>query len=82
MESLEHIQETTLSGNGLYEVIEVESTEVLEPEVVRLKEELATERERGLGMLAEFDNYHGARGRNAPARNRPANARSFSRFST
>ena len=57
MESLEHIQETTLSDNGLYEVIEVEHTEVLEPEVVRLKEELATERERGLRMLAEFDNY-------------------------
>ena len=57
MESLEHIQETTLSDNGLYEVIEVEHTEVLEPEVVRLKEELTTERERGLQMLVEFDNY-------------------------
>jgi molecular chaperone GrpE len=57
MESLQRIQETTLSDNGLYEVIEVERTAELEPEVVRLEEELATERERGLRMLAEFDNY-------------------------
>jgi molecular chaperone GrpE len=57
MESLKHIQETTSSDNGLYEVIEVDRTEVLEPEVVRLAEELATERERGLRMLVDFDNY-------------------------
>jgi molecular chaperone GrpE len=57
MDSLEHIQEATLSDNGLYEVIEVERTEMLEPEVLRLKEELATEHERGLRLLAEFDNY-------------------------
>jgi molecular chaperone GrpE len=57
MDRLEHIQETTLFDNGLYEVIEVERTEMLEPEVLRLKEELATEHERGLRLLAEFDNY-------------------------
>jgi molecular chaperone GrpE len=57
MQGLEHIQETTLSENGLYEVIEVESTEVSEDEVVRLKGELATERDRSLRLLAEFDKY-------------------------
>ena len=57
MKSFPQIQETTLSNNGLYEVIEGESTGELDPEIVRLKEELDTERERGLRMLAEFDNY-------------------------
>jgi len=57
MQCLEHIQETTLSDNGLYEVIEREPTEVSEDEVVRLKGELATERDRSLRLLAEFDNY-------------------------
>lgn len=57
MQRLEHIQETTLSDNGLYEVIEPEPTEVSDDEVVRLKGELASERERGLRLLAEFDNY-------------------------
>ena len=56
MKSFQQIQETTLSNNGLYEVIEG-STGELDPEIVRLKEELDTERERGLRMLAEFDNY-------------------------
>jgi molecular chaperone GrpE len=50
MESLEQIQETTLTDSDLYEVIEVDRTELL-------KEELTTKRERGLQMLAEFDNY-------------------------
>ena len=57
MQNLAHIQETELADNGLYEVIEGESTGELDPEIVRLKEELDTERERGLRMLAEFDNY-------------------------
>ena len=57
MQSLKHIQETRLSDNGLYEVSEVERQDSLEPEAVRLKEELASERERGLGLLAEFENY-------------------------
>ena len=57
MESLEQIQETTLSENGLYEVIEVGDSERFEPEIVQLKEELEAERERQLRLLAEFDNY-------------------------
>ena len=57
MQSLEHIQETTLSDNGLYEVIDVEHTEVSEDEVMRLKGELAIERDRSLRLAAEFDNY-------------------------
>lgn len=57
MQGLEHIQETTLSDNGLYEVVEVVPTEVSEDEVVRLKGALATEREQSLRLLAEFDNY-------------------------
>ena len=57
MQGLEHIQETTLSDNGLYEVIEGDDIEVSDDEVMRLKEELAAERERGLRLLAEFDNY-------------------------
>lgn len=57
MQSVKHIQETKLSDNGLYEVSEVERQGSLEPEAVRLKEELASERERGLRMLAEFENY-------------------------
>ena len=57
MEGLQHIQETTLSDNGLYEVIEVERTAELDPEIIRMKEELDIECERGIRMLAEFDNY-------------------------
>src|SRR6185503_18604554 len=48
---------TELADSGLYEVIEGERTGELDPEILRLKEELDTERERGLRMLAEFDNY-------------------------
>lgn len=57
MQNLAHIQETELADNGLYEVIEGESTGELDPEIVRLTEELDTERERGLRLLAEFENY-------------------------
>lgn len=57
MQGLEHIQETTFSDNGLYDVIEAERTEISDDEVVRLKDELATERERSLRLRAEFDNY-------------------------
>jgi molecular chaperone GrpE len=57
MQRSEHIQETTLSDNGLYEVIGGEPTEVSEDEVGRLKGEFATERDRSLRLLAEFDNY-------------------------
>lgn len=57
MQSLAHIQETKLNDNGLYEVIEEELAGELDRENARLKEELTTERERGLRLLAEFDNY-------------------------
>jgi molecular chaperone GrpE len=57
MQNLVHIKETALTDDGLYEIIEGESTGELDPEIVRLMEELDTERERGLRMLAEFDNY-------------------------
>ncbi len=57
MQNLAHIQETELADNGLYEVVEGERRGELDPEIRRLKEELDSERERGLRMLAEFDNY-------------------------
>ena len=57
MQTLGHIQETKLADNGLYEVIDGERAGELHPEIVRLTEELNTERERGLRLLAEFDNY-------------------------
>ena len=57
MQSLEHIQETRLSDNGIYEVTEVECQDSIEHEAVWLNEELASERERGVRLLAEFDNY-------------------------
>ena len=57
MQDVAHIHETKLA-NDLYEVIEEERrTGEPDPAMVRLKEELETERERGLRMLAEFDNY-------------------------
>jgi len=56
MQSLAHIQETKLSDNELYEVIETERTRESGP-IVKLKQQLDAERERGLRMLAEFDNY-------------------------
>ncbi len=57
MQTLSHIQETKLSDNELYEVVAGERTGEPDPETIRLREELAAERERGLRMLAEFDNY-------------------------
>ncbi len=51
----ERIQETTLLDNGLYEVMEDESLQA--DEITRLTNELETERERSLRLLAEFDNY-------------------------
>ena len=38
MQSLKHIQETTMSDNGLYEVSEVGHPDSLESESVRLRE--------------------------------------------
>ncbi len=57
MEGLERVQETRLSDHGVYELAEVQSSKVSEADVIRLEEELASERDRGLRMLAEFDNY-------------------------
>ena len=57
IESGEHNMATADAGNGQYAVRDAESSELLELEVERLKEELDAERERGLRTLAEFDNY-------------------------
>jgi molecular chaperone GrpE len=56
MESLKFAQETTLSDNGIYEVNEAEGRSA-DPDIARLQEDLTTERERHLRLLAEFDNY-------------------------
>ena len=57
MQGLKHAQEKPLPDEGLRDVIEKEPAEVSDDEVVRLQDELAAERERGLRLLAEFDNY-------------------------
>ena len=57
MQNLAHIQETELVDGRGYEVIDGESSGLSDPESVRLREELASERERGLRLLAEFENY-------------------------
>src|ERR1044072_5549357 len=56
IESLEFIQETTLSNNDVYEVMEPERATSVD-RIVRLGEELTDERDRHLRLLAEFDNY-------------------------
>lgn len=45
------------TGNGQYSVENAESSELLELEVERLRDEFAAERENGLRTLADFDNY-------------------------
>jgi molecular chaperone GrpE len=57
MESLEFVQDTTLLDNGIYEVSEAEGPTSGDSNIARLQEDLATERERHLRLLAEFDNY-------------------------
>ena len=57
MESLEFVQDTTLSDNGIYEVGDGEGPASVDSNVARLQEDLTTERERHLRLLAEFDNY-------------------------
>lgn len=57
MPNLAHRREREMADNGFYEVISGEGPDELNPEIVRLKVELDSERERGLRMLAEFDNY-------------------------
>ena len=56
MESLEFVQDTTLSDNGIYEVGGAEGS-TSDSNIARLQEDLTTERERRLRLLAEFDNY-------------------------
>jgi molecular chaperone GrpE len=48
---------TADAGDGQHGVGGAANSESLEPEVERLRAELAQERERGLRALAEFDNY-------------------------
>src|ERR1043165_3806691 len=57
MESLEFAQDTTLSDNAIYEVSEGKVATSVDPEIARLQEDLTSERERRLRLLAEFDNY-------------------------
>jgi len=57
MEGLKFAQDTTLSDNGIYEVSEAEGPKSGDPNVARLQEDLTTEREGHLRLLAEFDNY-------------------------
>ena len=52
MKDMEHVQDTMLPNDNIYDVIETER-----PEVGSLEEELASEREQRLQLLAEFDNY-------------------------
>ena len=57
MEGLEFAQDTTLLDNGIYEVSEAEGLASADSNIAQLKEDLTTERERHLRLLAEFDNY-------------------------
>ena len=56
MPNPKRIKETKLSDNEIHEV-EQERSEEVDSEIVRLQEELDMERERGLRLLAEFENY-------------------------
>lgn len=55
MEGLEFAQDATLSDNGIYEVSDGPTSG--HSNIARLQEDLTTERERRLRLLAEFDNY-------------------------
>ena len=57
MEGLKFVQDTTLSDNGVYEVGEAKGPTSVDSNTARLQEDLTTERERHLRLLAEFDNY-------------------------
>jgi molecular chaperone GrpE len=57
MQSLEHIYETRLTDDALYEVTEVQCQDSMEHEAVWLNEKSGSECERGVRLLAEFDNY-------------------------
>ena len=51
-QGLEHVQETALTGDNTYDVIDGERQEVRS-----MEDKLASERELRLRLLAEFDNY-------------------------
>ena len=57
MESLEFVHDTTLSDNDIYEVGGAEGLTSGGSNIARLQEDLTTERELHLRLLAEFDNY-------------------------
>ena len=57
MERLEFVQDTTISDSGIYEVGGMEGSTSGDSGIARLQEDLTTERERHLRLLAEFDNY-------------------------
>lgn len=56
MQSVEQVQETILSDDNSYQVIDKDSPGVLD-EIARLEKQLAEEREQNLRTLAEFDKY-------------------------
>jgi molecular chaperone GrpE len=57
MESVKHNQETAPTDDSQGEAEEMESILLPETEIERLREELASERERGLRTMADFSNY-------------------------
>ena len=57
MKTLEFVQDTTVSDNSIYEVDGAEEPTSGDSSIARLQEDLTTERERRLRLLAEFDNY-------------------------
>ncbi|HEU4507671.1 MAG TPA: nucleotide exchange factor GrpE [Pyrinomonadaceae bacterium] len=57
MESTGQARETRLNDDNTYDVIENESSEMVDEETAQLKEQLAQARDQSLRTLAEFDNY-------------------------
>ena len=57
MERLEFVQDTTISDSGIYEVGGMEGSTSGDSNIAQLQEDITTERERHLRLLAEFDNY-------------------------
>ncbi|HEX8138237.1 MAG TPA: nucleotide exchange factor GrpE [Pyrinomonadaceae bacterium] len=57
MENRERAEPPLPARNNQHIAEEADDFELVEPEVERLREELAQERERALRTLAEFDNY-------------------------
>ena len=63
-------------------VIEVERTAELNPKIIRLKEELDAERERGLQMWLNLITTEDGLNRNVPTRGQAGKPRPFWRFLT